>query len=109
MMWDRWQKRESLAAIMRLFDREHSSIEGIIRETCGYAVYQSRADSFRRNLEWLMEGQAANSIPSRWLQSGERWAWIRRTGASRSVMKLIGLQSTRRGTHTRSKTIFYVR
>jgi len=35
LMWDRWQKGESLAAIARLFDREHPSIERIIRETGG--------------------------------------------------------------------------
>ncbi len=35
LMWDRWQKGDSLASIARLFDREHSSIERIIRETGG--------------------------------------------------------------------------
>ena len=27
LMWDRWQKGESLSSIARLFDRYHSSIE----------------------------------------------------------------------------------
>ena len=35
MMWDRWQKGESLGSIARLFDRYHSSIERIISETGG--------------------------------------------------------------------------
>jgi len=35
MMWDRWQKGETLGSIARLFDRHHSSIEGIIAETGG--------------------------------------------------------------------------
>ena len=35
LMWDRWQEGGSLAEIARLFDREHSSIERIIRETGG--------------------------------------------------------------------------
>jgi len=35
LMWDRWQKGDSLAKIARLFDREHPSIERIIRETGG--------------------------------------------------------------------------
>ncbi len=35
LMWDRWQKGESLSSIARLFDRGHSSIEGILKETGG--------------------------------------------------------------------------
>ena len=35
MMWDRWQKGESLHDIARLFDRGHSSISGIFAETGG--------------------------------------------------------------------------
>ena len=35
LMWDRWQKGDSLAAIARLFDRGHSSVEGILSETGG--------------------------------------------------------------------------
>ncbi len=35
LMWDRWQKGESLSSIARLFDRYHSSIERIIREHGG--------------------------------------------------------------------------
>ena len=35
LMWDRWQKGESMASIARLFDRGHSSIQGIFAETGG--------------------------------------------------------------------------
>ena len=35
LMWDRWQKGESLRSIARLFDRGHSSIGGILKETGG--------------------------------------------------------------------------
>ena len=35
MMWDRWQKGESLHSIARLFDRHHSAIHGIFLITGG--------------------------------------------------------------------------
>ena len=35
LMWGRWQKGEPLNAIARLFDRGHSSIQGILAETGG--------------------------------------------------------------------------
>ena len=35
MMWDRWQKGDTFGAIAKLFDRYHSSVEGIIAETGG--------------------------------------------------------------------------
>ena len=35
LMWDRWQKGDSLATIARLFDREHSSVERILQESGG--------------------------------------------------------------------------
>lgn len=35
LMWDRWQKGESLSSIARLFDRNHSSVEGILKQTGG--------------------------------------------------------------------------
>ena len=34
-MWDRWQRGESLNSIARLFDRGHSSIQGILAVTGG--------------------------------------------------------------------------
>jgi len=35
LMWDRWQKGESLHTIARLFDRNHPSISGILSRTGG--------------------------------------------------------------------------
>jgi IS30 family transposase len=35
LMWERWQKGESLQHIAQLFDRNHSSIQGILAETGG--------------------------------------------------------------------------
>ncbi len=35
LMWERWQKGDSLGSIARLFDRGHSSVERILRETGG--------------------------------------------------------------------------
>jgi len=35
LMWERWQKGESLQQIARLFDRNHSSIQGILAATGG--------------------------------------------------------------------------
>lgn len=34
-MWDRWQQGESLKHIAQLFDRNHSSILGILAQTGG--------------------------------------------------------------------------
>lgn len=34
-MWDRWQKGDSLASIARLFDRGHSTVQGILQQTGG--------------------------------------------------------------------------
>ena len=34
-MWERWQKGESLQQIAQLFDRNHSSIQGILAATGG--------------------------------------------------------------------------
>ncbi len=35
LMWDRWQKGESLSSIARLFDRHHSAIQGVLARTGG--------------------------------------------------------------------------
>ena len=34
-MWDRWQAGDSLHEIARLFDRGHSSVQGVLAETGG--------------------------------------------------------------------------
>ena len=35
LMWERWHKGESLRKIAQLFDRNHSSIQGILAGTSG--------------------------------------------------------------------------
>ena len=35
LMWDRWQKGDSMHAIARLFDRGHSSVQRILSDTGG--------------------------------------------------------------------------
>ena len=42
LMWDRWQKGESLQQIAQLFDRNHSSIERILAEAGGIRPAQRR-------------------------------------------------------------------
>jgi IS30 family transposase len=42
LMWDRWQKGDSLQKIAQLFDRSHSSIEQILMETGGIRPAQRR-------------------------------------------------------------------
>ena len=42
LMWDRWQAGDSLHEIARLFDRGHSSIQGIFAETGGIRPRQRR-------------------------------------------------------------------
>jgi IS30 family transposase len=42
LMWDHWQKGESLQQIAQLFDRNHSSIERILGETGGIRPAQRR-------------------------------------------------------------------
>ena len=42
LMWDRWQRGDSLAQIARLFDRYHSSVERILSERGGIRPPQRR-------------------------------------------------------------------
>ncbi len=42
LMWDRWQKGESLNSIAKLFDRHHSAIQGILSRSGGIRPPQRR-------------------------------------------------------------------
>ena len=42
LMWDRWQRGESLHQIAALFDRHHSSVRGILAESGGVRPMQRR-------------------------------------------------------------------
>ena len=46
LMWKRWQKGESLQQIAQLFDRNHSSVHGILAPTGG--ILGARSASRRR-------------------------------------------------------------
>ena len=47
LMWDRWQKGDSLQSIARLFDRSHSSIAGILARTGEYVHRREDAQDWR--------------------------------------------------------------
>ena len=68
LMWDRWQKGETLGAIARLFDRHHSSIARIIGESGGIRPAPRRRSSLCLSLaerEEISRGVVAgNSIRS---------------------------------------------
>ncbi len=42
LMWDRWQKGESLSSIAKLFDRHHSAIQAILARTGGIRPAEKR-------------------------------------------------------------------
>jgi hypothetical protein len=42
MMWDRWQKGDTMHAVALLFDRSHSSVRGILAESNGIRPPQKR-------------------------------------------------------------------
>ncbi len=50
LMWDRWQKGESLNSIARLFDRHHSAIQGIFSRTGGIRPAEKRRSSLALTL-----------------------------------------------------------
>jgi len=50
IMWDRWQKGESLSQIAKLFDRGHSSIQGVLAETGGIRPAQRRRSALALTL-----------------------------------------------------------
>ena len=65
LMWERWQKGESLQQIAQLFDRNHSSIQPILAATGGIHPaprYRSRlaltlAEGKRSRVRWLRVNQ----------------------------------------------------
>ena len=62
LMWDRWKKGETMASIARLFDRGHSSIQGIFAETGGIWPAPRRRSRFSLTLaerEELSRGMVA--------------------------------------------------
>ena len=46
VMWDRWQKGESLHSIARLFDRSHGAIAGILsRYVAGFVCFDFQSNT----------------------------------------------------------------
>jgi IS30 family transposase len=72
LMWERWQRGESLHKIARLFDRHHSSVRRILAETGGIRpVPRRRADRVLTSAEreeisrGLMAGQSIRAVAIR--------------------------------------------
>ena len=69
LMWDRWQKGESLHAIARLFDRGHSSIARILAKSGGIRPPQRKRSALALTLaereeisRGIMAGHSFQSI-----------------------------------------------
>ena len=72
LMWERWQKGDSLQQIAQLFDRNHSSVERILAETGGIRPAQRRRSRLTLTLAEREEisrgvaaGQSLRSIAGR--------------------------------------------
>jgi hypothetical protein len=73
LIWDRWQKGETLHQIARLFDRYHSSIQGMVAETGGIRPAERRRSRWALTLterEEITRGREVRSGRSRG-RSGE--------------------------------------
>jgi len=71
LMWDRWQKGDSLHSIARLFDRSHGSVAGILARTGGIRPPQRRRSKLQLTLSeredisrGVVAGQSICSIAS---------------------------------------------
>src|SRR5450756_2067903 len=69
LMWERWQKGESLQQIAQLFDRNHSSVQRILAEHGGIRPAQRRRSRLSLTLaereeisRAVVAGQSARSI-----------------------------------------------
>ena len=69
LMWERWQKGDSMHAIARLFDRGHSSVQGILSATGGIRPLQRSRSSLTLTLSereeisrGVVAGQSIRSI-----------------------------------------------
>lgn len=62
LMWDRWQKGDSLQTIAQLFERGHSSVQRILQEAGGICLAQRRRSGLALTLserEEISRGVAA--------------------------------------------------
>ncbi len=60
LMWDRWQKGESLNSIARLFGRSHSSIQGVLVRTGGIRPPQRKRS--RRSLTLVERDEISRGV-----------------------------------------------
>ncbi len=60
LMWDRWQKGESLNSIARLFGRSHSSIQGVLVRTGGIRPPQRKRS--RRSLTLVEREEISRGV-----------------------------------------------
>ena len=66
LMWDRWQKGESLNSIARHFGRSHSSIQGVLARTGGIRPPQRRRECKR------LSSLPFQVVSSPWSRRGRR-------------------------------------
>ena len=78
LMWERWQKGESLQHIAQLFDRNHSSIQRILAETGGIRP------AARRRSRWALTLAEREEI-SRAVVAGHSMRSIQRNSAERPL------------------------
>ena len=69
LMWERWQKGDSMNAIARLFDRGHSSVQGVLSKLGGVATPPRKRSRLSLTLSereeisrGLVAGQSLRSI-----------------------------------------------
>jgi hypothetical protein len=64
-MWERWRQGETLQQIARLFDRNHSSVQGILVQTGGIQPAQRHRSRLALTLAEREEisRSAANDLP----------------------------------------------
>lgn len=59
LTWERWQKGDSLQQIAQLFDRSHSSAQGILVQTGGIRPADDLSQSLHSGSRRSKEGAAA--------------------------------------------------
>ena len=92
LMWDRWQKGDSLQVIAQLFDRSHGSVAGILVRTGGIRPPQRKRSSISLSLaereeisRGVVTGQSIRAIAASLGRSPSTVSReIRRNGSQRS-------------------------
>ena len=101
LMWDRWQKGESLQSIAQLFNRNHSSVQGIFQRTGGIRPPTRKRSLRALTLEereeisrGLVTGHSLRSIASSLARSPSTISReVRRNGGRRSYRASIADQA----------------